>query len=93
MKLKEAQDYTIRLIHLLTEEGNCLTFKNKILQVEDAINNWDKKIFILRTVIDSRTPDICRVVDGLEANAEANPPHDTGDPNNLCRCWIEEKSS
>ncbi len=43
---------------------------------------------VVRAVIDARTPEICGLADGLQLD-QTRIPHDTGDPENLCRCMVE----
>ena len=47
---------------------------------------------VVRTVVDGRTPNVCLAADGrrLDEGEEPPVPHDTGDPDNLCRCFVEE---
>ena len=40
---------------------------------------------IIVAVIDERTPDVCLAANGMTYHGDL--PHDTGDPENLCRCY------
>lgn len=57
-----------------------------------AANPHRNKGLIIVAVIDERTPEICRLMDGLPVVSETlismMPPHDTEDPENLCRCVV-----
>ncbi len=43
----------------------------------------------IRTPIDERTPAVCQQAEG-KRSAGSDLPHDTGDPDNPCRCMAEK---
>lgn len=43
----------------------------------------------IRAVLDDRTPDVCREADGTVLIACDRIPHNTGDPENPCRCTYQ----
>ena len=52
-----------------------------------------KEIRVCRAVLDERTPEVCRISDGLDLDFhDVQLPHDTQDPKNLCRCVIRSET-